>query len=561
MALDSFYIGKRLSYDGHRCTVRYIGHVKGTEGDWLGIEWDEPSRGKHSGEARSVKYFECLFPNAGSFVRPSRPADRLRTFMQAVRYKYAGSERELNELPKQIRISGKEVEEVGFDKIKQKQAILGQLKRVFLDGLCISHRDEGNVRKNLKEIGDTCGSIVDLDLSNNLFETFSEIALICAQLPHLNSLRLDGNRLYGCRLPVSLEDGQRIFSGVWDLTLESAFLDWKSVLTLCSYFPELTDLSLLRNNLSTFQPLPNKALPHSITTINLGFNQFQIIGPELSLVSSLPNLKKLLLHQCGIKSIASPNPQFSKTLAEVDLSYNEIDSWQFIDQLPDVFPGLTHLIISHNPLFEQFPIPQDASTADLLVTARLGNIIRLNNSAISPKYRQEAEMYYIAVVARELELHTEKTESEILSSNPRYSVLCSIHDTPIAHRSTQKRNPNALEARLMKVTFTIIHGFTNRPISSIDEEIPRELSIYGLMGQAGRLLDIPPVNALFYFETKELQDKQNSLDLDSYWDSEEETEQETVKHGVRLNKLVPSTRTLGTTFDGDEIHLFIKERD
>ena len=58
MAQDCF-IGQRLSYSGARCTVRYIGPIEGTKGDWLGVEWDDPTRGKHSGEHQGIKYFEC----------------------------------------------------------------------------------------------------------------------------------------------------------------------------------------------------------------------------------------------------------------------------------------------------------------------------------------------------------------------------------------------------------------------------------------------------------------------------------------------------------------------
>lgn len=53
------YVGKRLSYGGHLCTVRYVGEVKGTNGDWLGVEWDDATRGKHSGEHGGIRYFEC----------------------------------------------------------------------------------------------------------------------------------------------------------------------------------------------------------------------------------------------------------------------------------------------------------------------------------------------------------------------------------------------------------------------------------------------------------------------------------------------------------------------
>lgn len=52
-------VGTRLSYDGGLCTVRYVGDVAGTTGQWLGVEWDDPERGKHSGEHKGVKYFHC----------------------------------------------------------------------------------------------------------------------------------------------------------------------------------------------------------------------------------------------------------------------------------------------------------------------------------------------------------------------------------------------------------------------------------------------------------------------------------------------------------------------
>jgi dynactin complex subunit len=57
-------IGKRRSYDGALCTVRFIGEVAGTTGVWLGVEWDDPSRGKHDGHHKGVRYFECTLPNS-----------------------------------------------------------------------------------------------------------------------------------------------------------------------------------------------------------------------------------------------------------------------------------------------------------------------------------------------------------------------------------------------------------------------------------------------------------------------------------------------------------------
>ena len=56
---NHFYSGQRLSYSGGPCTVRYIGPVSGTKGEWLGVEWDDSTRGKHDGSHNGMKYFDC----------------------------------------------------------------------------------------------------------------------------------------------------------------------------------------------------------------------------------------------------------------------------------------------------------------------------------------------------------------------------------------------------------------------------------------------------------------------------------------------------------------------
>ena len=59
MTVPQAYVCQRLSYSGNICTVRYVGEVAGTKGTWLGVEWDDTTRGKHAGEHEGVKYFFC----------------------------------------------------------------------------------------------------------------------------------------------------------------------------------------------------------------------------------------------------------------------------------------------------------------------------------------------------------------------------------------------------------------------------------------------------------------------------------------------------------------------
>lgn len=63
MSESQVRIGERRSYGGALCTVRYSGEVAGTSGSWLGVEWDDPTRGKHDGQHQGVRYFSCTTPS------------------------------------------------------------------------------------------------------------------------------------------------------------------------------------------------------------------------------------------------------------------------------------------------------------------------------------------------------------------------------------------------------------------------------------------------------------------------------------------------------------------
>jgi tubulin-specific chaperone E len=152
---------------------------------------------------------------AGSFVRPNRPSDPPRSFLEALNLKYASngsnssiqadgkvrSAIEQNDLDqKPITISGKIAEEVGFDKIRRQLADLHELRIVILDGLNVCQdilRLEA--RKNLprlcghdsESIRTVCPKIAELDLSRNLFQYWTEVEFICSQLMNLRLLRLE----------------------------------------------------------------------------------------------------------------------------------------------------------------------------------------------------------------------------------------------------------------------------------------------------------------------------------------------------------------------------------
>lgn len=145
-------------------------------------------------------------PTAGSFVRPSRASDKPRGFLEALREKYASGWEQVSaeQTPgtasddsrhRPIEISGKVVEEVGFDKIRKQLAELQELRIVLLDGLCVAGAlphaaEQEETEQARREIRQICPKITGLDLSRNLLTSWTEVQGVCDQLEGLNSLKL-----------------------------------------------------------------------------------------------------------------------------------------------------------------------------------------------------------------------------------------------------------------------------------------------------------------------------------------------------------------------------------
>lgn len=97
---------------------------------------------------------------------------------------------------KAIEISGKVVEEVGFDKIRKQLAELQELRIVLLDGLrvvgVLASYEQAQISHNeeAQKIGETCPKITELDLSRSLLSRWRDVWDICDQLKHLRKLKL-----------------------------------------------------------------------------------------------------------------------------------------------------------------------------------------------------------------------------------------------------------------------------------------------------------------------------------------------------------------------------------
>jgi tubulin-specific chaperone E len=154
----------------------------------------------------------------------------------------------------------------------------------------------------------------------------------------------------------------------------------------------LTDLALSSNQLSILPKLLDEPrISGTLTTIHLSSNYFTAIS-DLRPLADLPSLSKLVVTHCKIRaiSLAPQEIRFSKKLTHVELAFNDIADWEFVDMLPDVFPGLEQLRISHNPLYQQLRAANGRRLSEddgyMLTVAHLGALRVLNYSPVSAIY-------------------------------------------------------------------------------------------------------------------------------------------------------------------------------
>ena len=86
---EAALLGARISAEERRGTVLYAGPVGETKGAWLGVEWDDPTRGKHDGTHDGVRYFTptSSAPTSSSFIRRNK-ANFGINILEGIRLRY-----------------------------------------------------------------------------------------------------------------------------------------------------------------------------------------------------------------------------------------------------------------------------------------------------------------------------------------------------------------------------------------------------------------------------------------------------------------------------------------
>jgi hypothetical protein len=197
-----YLVGQRYLHGktGRPVTLRYIGplppstatsalHSEATTGGttWLGIEYDDPAHGKHSGTFKDDQIFQCRNDGAGAFIKASKgvllPG---ASFIDALEERYgaimpeAGSsgsrpiDAEALEEKVQLGTSGIVVDAPGMQAVRARVGRLEKLREIGLENEWVSHLGGDGAKR-----------------------AAITVRLKGAHLLHELQARIDGRRTYG----------------------------------------------------------------------------------------------------------------------------------------------------------------------------------------------------------------------------------------------------------------------------------------------------------------------------------------------------------------------------
>uniref|UniRef100_A0A6I8Q1G9 Tubulin-specific chaperone E n=1 Tax=Xenopus tropicalis TaxID=8364 RepID=A0A6I8Q1G9_XENTR len=494
--------GRRIICDGEYATVHYTGNVPPTPGLWLGVEWDNPLRGKHSGTHEGTKYFTCSHPTGGSFIRLKK-ANFGVDFLTALRKRY-GLKTEQNE---ELVIGKKTVELVGFESIQEEQRHLNKLRDVSLREYAVSNAGEKG------QICHSCPNIITADLSKNLFSSWESVANITFQLEKLMCLDLSENKLYLPSNPSSLAGA---FCSLKVLSLNRMGLKWNEILQCASMWPALEELRLVSNDISVLErPVDNL---QNLTILDISNNRI-VDGNQLHAIACLPRLKQIIVTNNRISSLSFPDVDFGHkttmflSLTSLAVDGNNISEWCVINEMNKLL-HLESLNCHSNPLMD---LEKNPETVRQLIIAKIENLKFLNKTEILPNERRGAELDYRKMFGNDWlkaggsqneELN--KPNRDFLQDHPRYSALIEKYGAPDEGELKQQQ-PFALKNQLLTLTIQC----PDKPDKkTIQKKLPDSMTVQKVKGLLYRLLKVPGSDLKLSYKSSKMEGKEIDLEND-----------------------------------------------
>ena len=295
-------------------TIRWQGRLQPSKDTvWVGLEYDDECKGKHSGLFKNFQLFNTFFSReGGSFMKDEVLKNKIienesnftrtTTFYQSLRANYPDffTDGERDFKLDYINIGGKEVENVGIKyKVKKLNSITLRNEMIYLSDL-----EENKILK----IPDTLDlewlkSVSNLDLSMNFVNSLEHLdGIIFSILPNLRWLSLSGNDIDFSKLCLPKHCHFPSFSKLTDLHLNSTNISFTDLDRLITFLPNIKKLELM-DNLECFDQQnlldQNLNVNESLQSLDISFNRDLTLLPW-QFITMFPNLERLNASVCNI---------------------------------------------------------------------------------------------------------------------------------------------------------------------------------------------------------------------------------------------------------------------
>ena len=348
-------LGKRVELNEKTAKIKYVGPLKHKkeykENEiWLGLDWEDKTRGKHNGTVEGFEYFKTINgENSGSLVKMTK-VNIGQTFKGALGYKYNFYEEEGNDYHKDVDKALEKDNFITTDKKIINIELVGKEKAAkkfsefeYMPCIDLNYSYINSLGNNLSDI---LPRLKELSLTRTLLTKWSEFLDILIQFKNLTLLNFSENILiFDDKFD---EEIKKFENGEYKLHLNTLVLnkcnlDTYHIIKLSPVFVYLDYLYLKSNRINpdTYDKSENKKfIEENISNIEKNTTNLKYLSLEQNKINSFffgykifksPKLKYINLNQNIISDLIPTEnneenqkllEEFKKSMEHILLDYN-----------------------------------------------------------------------------------------------------------------------------------------------------------------------------------------------------------------------------------------------